>query len=67
MRRALPILVPLAAYLFIAVVLPLANGAAARPEFREHCASIATVCATFITFYAAVRLAMSRLRRRIQS
>lgn len=69
--------VPIAAYLLIALVLPLANGAATRTDFAHHAAAVLFGCALVVGAIAAIgggvelvvagarRLANNRTERRV--
>lgn len=48
LRRARWLAVPLAAYLIITLVLPAANGAAARTDFVRHAAWVVAACVTVV-------------------
>lgn len=65
-RSAYRLAIPIAAYLFIAVFLPLLNGAAARPEFRAHCLAIAEIGGTLAMMFLALHLTAARIRERKQ-
>jgi hypothetical protein len=46
--------VPLAAYLLVTLILPAANGAAARADFAHHALWVAGACAAVIAVAFAV-------------
>jgi hypothetical protein len=70
--------VPIAAYLLIALVLPLANGAASRSDFAHHAAAVLLGCALVVGAIAAIgggvelvvagarRVANNRSERRVK-
>jgi len=59
LRRLRWMAVPLAAYVTITLILPAANGAAARPDFAGHAAWVAGGCAVA----AAIALAAGEVAR----
>lgn len=59
--------VPLMAYVLIAIVLPVLNGAAGRPEFVDHVWSIAAVCGVITAGVVTLHAALSRLGEKRRS
>ena len=65
MRRSLQRLaLPLGAYLLIAVVLPMLNGALSRPGFGEHALAIASVCGALTLAITALQMLVAHIQRR---
>lgn len=67
MRAKIPtVLLPLGAYLVIALLLPVLNGAYARPGFAEHGIAVALVCSVLTLAITLVRrlLARNQLRKK---
>jgi len=58
---------PLAAYLGVAVVMPLLNGAATRDGFLEHCVAIFMVCGVLVVGIAGLHIAIDRIVTRRNS
>lgn len=68
MRRSLPRLaLPLGAYLFIALLLPIFNGALSRPGFAQHCLAIAQVCGGITLGITVLHMLVARFRHRRNS
>lgn len=58
------LLVPLAAYLAITLALPVANGAARRPDFTRHAALVLGACAVVVAITLAIHALADVVRRR---
>ena len=65
LRRARWLAVPLLAYVVITLVLPAANGAAARPDFARHAAIVLGACVAAITLCVALNTLTALVRRRL--
>lgn len=63
-RSAQRLALPLGAYLLIAVVLPMLNGALQRPGFAQYCLAIASVCGALALAITALHLVLARFGTR---
>lgn len=54
--------VPIAAYLFVTIVLPIANGAARRGGFLRHTIMVVVGCALVVGLVAAIDVVRNKRR-----
>jgi hypothetical protein len=58
------LVVPIAAYLAITLALPIANGAAQRPDFARHATIVLGACAVLVAIALAPNALVDSLRRK---